>query len=458
VETLVVVGSGCSGTLVATHVLSRPAGAPVHVILIGRDPIPGRGVAYGTPHSAHLLNVPAGSMSAFPDRPEHFAEWVRRQCPELAGERFLPRALYARYLRWVLGQAVAAARPGCSFEYLNDEVISIEDDRRGVRLASGGRLAADRVVLALGNFAPPNPPVGTPGFYRSARYTRDPWAPGALDDLSGPVVLIGTGLTAVDVALALADRGPGLSIDAVSRRGLLPGAHRACEAAAVDTASDGPLAGSRSPSRTIDLLRDLRTRSAAAADWREVVDAVRPRSAEIWRSLPHEEQARFIRHTARYWDIHRHRMAPVVAARIAVLMDEGSLRVSAGTIDSFEECDSGVDVRVRRPGSSTPTTIHAAQVINCTGPQPDVTAVGDPLLDTLLVSGQARPGPFRMGIDADLDGRVIDASGRPSDSLWALGPLRKGVLWETTAVPEIRCQAAALAALLTRATPARGNP
>jgi len=51
------------------------------------------------------------------------------------------------------------------------------------------------------------------------------------------------------------------------------------------------------------------------------MDGLRPHWDMLWRRLPEHEQRRFLQHVARYWEVHRHRMAPQVAA--TVVGDDG---------------------------------------------------------------------------------------------------------------------------------------
>jgi uncharacterized NAD(P)/FAD-binding protein YdhS len=59
--------------------------------------------------------------------------------------------------------------------------------------------------------------------------------------------------------------------------------------------------------------------------------------------------------------------------------------------------------------------------------------------------GFASYDPLRIGINTDNHGCVIGTFGKATANLYALGPLRKATLWETTAVPEIREHALELA-------------
>jgi uncharacterized NAD(P)/FAD-binding protein YdhS len=445
--TVAIVGAGASGTLLAAQLL-RAGGA--RVVLIERGASIGRGVAYGTSFAGHLLNVPAASMSGLPDDPDHFLRFLREQHdPATEPTTFVPRMVFGSYLEAVLAESERLAARGASLERRRGEVAGIAGDV--LTLADGSRLRADRVVLALGNLPPRDPPLPEGGWPADpARCIRDPWSPGAVEHrAAGPVLLVGTGLTMVDIALQVQEREPGQRIVALSRSGLLPHVHRAGGAP--------PSSGLPVPAPTPSLVALLRfVRSAAVVaelsggDWRDAVNALRPVTAELWAGLPREEQRRFLVRLARYWDIHRHRLAPQVATAVEELTNSGQLALMAGGILSVTPESDGLAVRVRERSSGRERTLRVACVVNCTGPNGDVRSGGSRLLDALQASGAVRAHPLALGLDTCSDGALRDAQGQASKTLFAIGPLRRGELWETTAIPEIRSQAQVLARRLVQ--------
>jgi len=446
VTRFVVVGGGCSGMLVAAEITARWGDRGCEVVVVDPAETPGRGVAYATSSPSHLLNVPADQMSAHPDRPGHFAAWARRRDAGVGNHSFAPRMLYGDYLEDVWREAQQGALSVSSLAHRRTRAASVTPAQDGntvhVGLEDGGCVDADYVVLAMGNL-PPRAGAGlAPAMATSARYIGDPWRPGALDDVTGSVLLIGTGLTAIDTALALVERGIAGPIRAISRHGLLPRAHRP-DAPAVHTAAAAP--SERTVRSLIALLRGNPDTSGA---WRRAIDEFRPHAAEVWRTMPEVERRRFLRHAARFWEIHRHRMAPEVADRVGNLIAASRLSVRAGAIEGYREVPGAIEVVIRRRRSAGREVISVSHVINCTGPQLRVSEAGDRLVDNLLAGGVVRPGPFDLGIDVAEDGAVIDAQGVPSPRIWSIGPLRRGVEWETTAVREIRSQAVSLAARL----------
>jgi uncharacterized NAD(P)/FAD-binding protein YdhS len=453
VPTIAIVGGGASGTLLASQLLRA---GDARVVLIERGERIGRGVAYGTTFDGHLLNVPAASMTGLPGDPEHFLRYVREHHdPAAQPTTFVPRLVYGAYLEHLLRESERQAARGATLVRWRGEVVDLADDDSRpwlMTFADGSRAHADRVVLALGNLPPRDPPLAS-GSWPSdpARYIGDPWRAGALARRApGTVLLVGTGLTMVDVALELRERTPGQRIVALSRGGLFPHAHRIGGAAP----SQGVPIPDPTPSLTA-LVRFVRSAAVVAevggGDWRDAVNALRPVTAELWAALPESEQRRFVERLARYWDVHRHRLAPAVAAAIDELRESGQLTFARGRIRTAAPSADGVDVTLQTHGSRAERELRVATVVNCTGPAGNVLAGGSRLLEALCAAGTVRPHSLALGLDTGANGALRDAQGREHETLFAIGPLRRGELWETTAVPELRTQAQALAANLTQA-------
>jgi uncharacterized NAD(P)/FAD-binding protein YdhS len=437
-RTVAVVGGGCAGVLVTRELLG---GGDDEVVLVEPGEL-GGGVAYGAAQPWHLLNSRAAAMSADADDPGHFVRWARARDALVGPDDFLGRREYGDYLREVLSEA-AAAHPG---RLTHRPVTATALHRREaagatswrVSTADGDVIDTDHVVLAVGNPRGARPPAVPVTLQDHPGYVADPWRAGALAALPGDasVLLIGTGLTAVDVALTLtADGSRSVPVTAASRRGQLPLGHTV-EAAPPSAPSLDDCATLR------DVVRAVRASAGAAGDWRAVVDGLRPYLDQLWVALTPAEQDAFLRHLARPWECHRHRMAPSVATRIAALRADGALLVRAGGIRSVAAAaDGGLAVQF---AAGDGAEHRFAAVVNCAGPGRLPAAAG-PLVGALLAAGIARVGPHCLGLDIDAGGRVIAADGAPQPGLWLVGPLRRGARWETTAVPEIRAQARRLA-------------
>jgi uncharacterized NAD(P)/FAD-binding protein YdhS len=448
-KTIAIVGGGFSGALVAVHLARMTGSQALRIVLFEKRERFARGLAYGTRCDLHLLNVPAGLMSALPDEPSHFLDWLRARDPSAQPGTFAPRRLYGDYLEELLASSARAST--AQIDLVRDEVIDLEvgEGSPVMRLTTraGTQLLADRVVLATGH----QPPLDPPGCDLSARgpgYVADPWNPRALEGLQAEdsIALIGTGLTAVDVVLEARSRGHVGKIYAISRHGLLPRQHPASSVPPrPHFAIPGP--GPAPTART--LLRRVRSEvvdcEREGGDWRSVIDSVRPVAQALWRSLGAGERRRFVRHVAPRWEVHRHRVAPEVDAVLQDARSSGQLNVIAGRIHSFAERDGHPELTIERRGTACVETLAVRRVINCTGPARDVRAGSPELLRSALDRGIVRTGPLAMGLDVADSGALIRADGREQTQIFAIGPLLKEQLWETTAVRELRCQAVEIA-------------
>ncbi|WP_341526050.1 FAD/NAD(P)-binding protein [Nostoc sp. UHCC 0302] len=438
--TIAIIGGGFSGSLVAANLL-RNATMPLSIKLIERSPQVGRGVAYGTQVDGHLLNVPAGKMSAFPDEPNHFLTWLHRNgYLEVTAASFVPRRIYGDYVQATLKEAEVNASPDVQLERIRDEAIAIETTNNitKVHLSSGERLFVQKAVLALGN-SPATLPE--PLAVLESHHIKDAWSPDAIANLNSEdaVLLVGTGLTMVDVVVALHQQGFQGQIHAVSRHGLMPLRHQSTTPypAFIDVET--------APKTARGLLHLVRQELRLVEDWRAVIDAIRPVTQALWQALPIKEQKRFLRHVKAYWEVHRHRIAQDIAQILDEAMESGQMMNYAGRIHSCREFDNGVDVTIRERGTQADIVLQVKRIVNCTGANCNYRRLQHPLIASLQEQRLIRSNLLGMGIDTAPSGALIDADGNTSEMLYTLGTPRKGNLWETTAVPEIRVQAADLA-------------
>ncbi|MEO8455529.1 MAG: FAD/NAD(P)-binding protein [Sphingomicrobium sp.] len=422
-----IVGGGFSGTMIAAQLARRGIGS----VLIDGSGRLGKGVAYSTTEPAHLLNVPAEAMSAWPEDPEHFARRVETDGGNRRG--YAQRRLFGHYLGEVLDEAVASGRT----EAIAATALGAKrkNGRWTVELGDGSAVESRALVLAVGN-QEPGPLSAFAGI--GDRFVSDPWgssARKAVEDLAAsgdPTLLIGTGLTMVDLVLSLNAAGHQGRIIALSRRGLVPHSH-------ADYA-EAPIEAHEVPSGDLRaLFRWLRRRSAEVG-WRAAVDSLRPHTQSLWQSLDQQEQLRFLRHARAWWDVRRSRIAPEVASTIAALIGEGRLEIMAGRAVSARDTGEALEVDIRRRGAPSAQTLRFACAFNCTGPLHAIASTRDPLLRSLIDAGQVRPD--RLGIALQVDEHSRASGG---ERIWALGPLTRGCYWEIIAVPDIREQAAAVA-------------
>ena len=434
-----IVGGGFSGTLLAVNLLRHDG---PRATLIERRAHTARGVAYSAAHPDHLLNVRAENMSALPDDPDHFVRWLEDHRPGVGG--FVPRLVYGDYLDELLAETMRHA-PG-RLEVVQAEAVDVAVERDGVRLAlaGGAGLTADSVVLAPGNLPPITPGEIDPATLPPGSYVTDPWHGDILSGL-GPddtVLVLGTGLTMVDVALLLHARGFEGRILALSRHGLVPRAHRRGVPATKRSERPHPTASA--------LLSALRER-AAQVDWRAAVDELRPYTQGLWRAMDVAERQRFLRHVRPWWDVHRHRLAPSVAKTIEAMRASGRLTILAGKVTDAAAEGDHVRLTYRPRHADAQETLRVRRIVNGTGPQGDLTTTREPLLVALRDRGLLRADPLRIGIDVDQESRAVAADGASSDRLTVIGPMTRGSFWEIVAVPDIRRQAWSVARRLSNA-------
>jgi uncharacterized NAD(P)/FAD-binding protein YdhS len=452
-ETIAIIGGGFSGVMTAVN-LARLSQHPIEVTIINHRRPTARGAAYGTRRMEHLLNVAARNMSAFPDLPDHFVQWLRTRSefdamPEVElRERFIPRMIYGDYLRGLMHQYLQSPVGAGSVRthFIEGEAVdvAVEGEQAFISLANGGRVEANRVVLATGN----EPPAALPGsseLQEHPAWVGNPWQAWEhrLPASGGTVVVLGTGLTTVDAIVTLRSLGWQGVVHAVSRNGWLPHAHfRGIDyphfpPAGVDLADLGLKKLAALVEDHCARLRELGANPAI------IVDKMRPHTQRIWQRFTLEEKLEFTKRYAARWNVLRHRIAPEIHAQITTAQLTGQLQVHSAGIERVRA--DGNQVRVLLAGGKT---LAGDLVINATGPNTKFTGTSYALLQNLLRRGLVTPDETEMGARVDADLTVIGRDGERSKTFLALGPLLRGTLWETIAVPELRGQARRVAETL----------
>ncbi|MER9729557.1 MULTISPECIES: FAD/NAD(P)-binding protein [unclassified Mesorhizobium] len=438
-SSIIIVGGGASGVVLAAHLL-KSANPDLRVTLIEKRPHFGQGIAYSTLLSAHVLNVSAAGMSAYADDPLNFWRWLQgrglisqEQTPQTPF--YAPRSVYARYLKEVLDELEAREKETGRLRLIREESLSISPTSSGVEvvLANGTSVVAHLAVLATGHDEQPGAGQG-----HAIRMGTE--ADTALDP-QARVLVLGTGLSMVDAFLSLEQRGHRGEIVAVSRRGLLPSPHRKGNPIKLDVA-DIPLGTQLS--YFVGWFRDLiRENQKAGIDWRDVVDGLRPFNQKIWQNWPSSAKRRFVEHTKAWWDIHRHRLAPEVHARVTEAVRTGRIRPVAGRVVGIEAGD-GFTVGIQSRHTKALETLQVARIYDCTGIARDISTTSNSVVRSLVDRGLARPDPLRLGLDVTAKCEIIAGDGTASAKILAVGPLTRGTFFEIDAIPDIRVQCARL--------------
>jgi uncharacterized NAD(P)/FAD-binding protein YdhS len=431
----VIVGGGFSAAAVAYHALQH-ARADLRLHVVEPGPWFGRGIAYGVESEVFRLNVPASKMSIDPEVPDDF---VRFAGAEATPNAFLSRALYGRYVTARLAKALRESAG--KLRLWRDEAISTSD--REVVLRSGRRLPADAVVLCTGL---------TPRLKHTEWHAGvvDAWDECALATLprKGNLLLLGAGLTALDVLTFLEGQRFEGNVTIVSRRGLLPFPHEETIRPAGALTRDHVATAPRDLRPLVRWVVDM-LRHTNGEPWQRAVDRLRPHVAALYRGLSPRDRARFVRHVRPYWDVVRHRAPIDTLARLDALQAAGRLQRVAGRVKIGDLGDQGVDVEIfERSGSSRVERFDA--VVRCLGPALDVAEGETSPVRSLLDAGLARIVPHGLGIETQADGRLVDAAGNPSSRMFGIGAVRRASHWETTSVPDIAVDAMRLAREILR--------
>ena len=456
-QTIVIVGAGFCGSVLAANLL-RNTGRK-DIVLIERGTSIGRGVAYAAHDVPYVLNVPAGRLSVEPGDPLHFLRYVRQSHPDADAEDFMPRSLYGSYLQEVLDEAERGAPDGAVLKRVFGEVTGIEraagDKPLLVQVAGRAPVGADRVVLALGN-----PPSAVHpwarGLLHHPAYIHNPWSMPRSLRAQHSVLIVGTGLTMVDVALALSLEGGQMPlVRTLSRHGLLPLGQTIFRPKAVQGDGEFLLSNAVSIRRVVAMSRALSVRvEQMGGDWREVVTFLRHLAPDLWQRLPERERRRFLRHVQSYWDVHRHRVPPSMAARIDHMRRSGRLKVHAGRIRELVPEGDELRVMWRRRGGRETESFAVNAVINATGPDYALRRSADSLVRSLRAAGLVSEDPLNLGLRTARHGACVAADGSASSQLFYLGPMLRADHWEATAAPELRAHAEQLARHLSDPPPA----
>jgi uncharacterized NAD(P)/FAD-binding protein YdhS len=453
--TIAIIGGGFCGTMVAVHLLQQSQ--PVRIVLINsRYPL-SKGIAYSSYSNKHLLNVPAKNMGAFPEDPGHFVKWLKNhenygvldlhELPDM----YLPRNIYGQYLKDIFENAIRKKNQHVAIEFVHDMAIDLFklNDGYQVHFSVSPPIKANKVVLAMGNHTPRDPYFGNPQFAGSRRYFSNPWLKEAVNHPENEknILIIGNGLTMVDVVLGLRENGFTGKIYSLSPHGFKILPHRKFESyrKMVDE-----LQKPYKLHELVSLFRKhvaaLRTENRSAE---AIVDSFRPLTQHIWKELSTREKQRFLFHLRHLWGVARHRLPMNIHKEIQQLILDDKLEIIAGKIELAIDNESSAEIRIRRRYKNETLQLFVDRVINCTGPESNLNKMSDPLIQNLLNARLIQADELHLGINATENGQVISESSLPDENLLTLGTWLKGILWESTAIPELRIQAKTIADQLT---------
>lgn len=448
-----IIGIGFSGLMTAVQLI-RKATSPLTLYLINDKYDFGKGPAYSTSSPKHILNVPAAKMSAFPDQPGHFLDWAYEQenfkemDKEVLGKVFLPRRDFGKYLSEVWNETISNKRPDTSINIIRDKAIDIETglNRNIIKLSSNNTISANYAVLSTGNEPPRNLPVSDPALYEDPNYIGDPWNDKAIENLDKhrDVLIIGNGLTMVDTVISIMESGFKGVVHTVSPEGLAILPHR------YGYIPYGKLVEEvKAPYKLSELYKlvnkHINIFLMTGLSPEPVIDSLRPLTQKIWQGLSLDDKKRFMKYLMPHWNKIRHRMPGHVYDYLVRLQIAGRMVVHRGTVLNMTKESGGISAEIRKIDHSSPIKLSVGRVINCIGPHTYVSHSLNPLLQKLVSRGTIQADPLHIGINVTDRWTLIDSAGREIPALYTIGGNLRGLLWETTAVPELRVQAERLA-------------
>jgi len=439
---IAIIGGGLSGSLVAMNMI-RTSDTPLTLYLFEKkqDQM-NRGVAYSSQLPYQLLNVTVKDMSLFGDDPGHFAKWLEKNGYHSQPSDFAPRDIFGKYIEDTFKHETAKKKD-TEVKIIYREVTGVAKNKGiyKVSFGNGEHIDADKVVLCTGNFPPGDVPGLPQQIKESKNYISHPW--GGFDVNSVPqkndILMVGSGLTMIDLVLSLHKNRHKGKITVISRRGLLPLPH----GDAPDyTPAQGPDLKNATATSLLDWVKkSVIEANAMGKNWRSVIDAIRGHIPEMWNALSIEERKRFMRHLRPFWEIHRHRIPGESIAILKKMEQEGSLTFLAGRLQTGELVGDKVKITYRCRNSNINKHVTVDSIVNCTGPETEYRKLRSPLYQSLVEHKLAQTEPLSLGLLATTEGFIIDASGKEDRNMAVVGPPAKGILWECTALREIRLQA-----------------
>jgi len=436
---VLIIGGGFSGVITAINLLKKSQTASTFGLINDKFPL-SRGIAYSTNEPYHLLNVPAGKMSAFPDEPNNFVDWLATH-PDFSSTEelhtlFIPRIVYGEYIQHLLNSQIQSSPS--TLHQIKDEAIALKVESNGYKVSLKNpqqKVQSPKIVLALGNALPFNVLQKYNITNQTKRYITNPWDFERIKQIPSDkdIVIIGSGLTTVDLLLTLKQNMHEGKIHVFSRHGFFPKAHKPFEPISIPHNID-------SFSTALKSLRYLKLQLKSHTNWRAVIDSLRPITQTIWQNWPNKEKKRFIKHLRVYWDIHRHRIAPEIMQSLKTIITANQVTISAGSITYAERKSNLFEIHFATKHAEQLKRLQSDYIINATGPN-YISYMNHPLIESLFNQNLTCWDNFKLGINVNFDNLLVNDHDKVSQNLYALGPLTKSKFWEVIAVPDIRDQA-----------------
>ena len=436
-NTIAIVGGGISGTLTVLNLIKQSEN-PLQIIWFDAKNQFCKGLAYSTLDEQHLLNVRANNMSVFADEPTHFVNWLQHHYSQYSSSDFAPRKLFGEYVQATFDD-LKNTNPLVSIQQIAEEVIDIEKKENVFQLKTTETYNAQKLVLALGNFLPAHPRSISKEFVESENYFQNAFHSNIIQQAitKKNITIIGSGLTMIDVLISLHHHSYSGKINIISPHAYIPQSHIENPLPSVN-----PFIEEHKTYTLIELLslvnQQLKKAKKENLNPHSVIDVMRPHLQFIWMNFSLNEKQQFLRHLRHKWGVARHRAPNKSIATLQNLQSTGVINLVKGRVQDIKTTDNSFEIHYSNSETSQ-KSLKTEFIINCTGPESDYLKIPSKLVQNLIKNSIFGPDSIHYGINSAKNGEI-------SPNLYTIGPPLKGILWESTAVPEIRLQAKELAA------------
>lgn len=444
-----IIGNGFCG-LMTCHHLIKNSDKPISISIFEKKHEPGKGIAYSPQSEKVLLNVVSSKMSAFPDQPTHFVDWLsehqqyKSDDKELIASSFVPRARYGEYLSSIWKNTVEiASKKNITLKLIQTEVYDLALSNQKISIHTRTECyEVDKVILTTGNQLPRNPKIKNEESFRSPRYFQNPWNYQTFCvDSSKPIFILGNGLTMVDTVIQLREQKISNQIISLSPHGfnILP--HRNFSF----TLNDWLAKLGEKPTLN-ELLHEinlqLKTLKKHGISAEPLVDYLRPHTQRLWQNFSAQEKQFFMRKLRHFWGVARHRLPFVTYDIIQKERIQNSLNIISGKIIDIKELNNSLEIEYFDKFLNQTFVMEACMLLNCTGPESDIERTNSTLLKNCLKKGLIQQDDLKLGIKANTNTyHTINKFGEENKEIYTIGSTLRGELWESTAINELRIQA-----------------
>ena len=435
---LCIIGSGYSAAALLLHLEARAA--PMDSVTVIGPQALGAGQAFGCVNDDFRLNVRAELMQVWLEDPDHFASWA---AANIAGDFEADTDVGTFYRRRDFASYIASeirARPGlASLPHIKALAVNISacGDGWDIELDDGSATDASRIVLATGN-PPPVWPFREQ-IADSPSLVRVPWRGDWPENINSDarIVVIGSGLTALDAIHTLRHRQHHGRITIVAPDGLLPPVQTGWrDADALEWPQDMRASGFLKFMR--DTVGDIPWEDI---EWQRRFESLRYHISAAWQRLDPADQGRLMRRFGWLWSLARFRAGPQAFGSAQILLDTGQLDIVTDMVTSIMTTSDGV----HEVGLAKSAKLSADAVINCSG------AGRDPLITRILDNGTAARHQIvshRPAMTSEL--ALMRADGTPHGNMFGIGPMTSHVAGDVLGSASIARQARGLAARLAQ--------